>query len=291
VVTVQGVVVEGPFKGYEGGPNLRVQRINGKATQVDIQIPLSPYFYDFGKKALDGDALPKLENGTTYEFEGYETGGYVGIPGEPYKKADIMLQTTGHYFRLRYTVYKGKKIESIVWSPADFIDREALLEGKAVSREKKAYIDGDGWKLLTDPAAAWPKEFEGKTVEGLGTMKKADGGEYKLEKGITRLVKLEDQKGRAVELRGIPLSLNGHWWFVYRGTALYVEDMEKLPGWKGVFHGEPVLITGTLDEADMPDLDQISIKNVPDKKKYYIVRKAAWKPLDALLAPERVERK
>ena len=40
VVHVEGVVVEGKFKGYEGGPNLRVQRIDGKATQKNIQIQL-----------------------------------------------------------------------------------------------------------------------------------------------------------------------------------------------------------------------------------------------------------
>src|SRR5688500_9571158 len=36
VIRVQGRVVEGPFKGYEGGPNLRVQRVDGIATQKDI---------------------------------------------------------------------------------------------------------------------------------------------------------------------------------------------------------------------------------------------------------------
>lgn len=186
-------------------------------------------------------------------------------------------------------VYKGKKTERIVWAPADFVDREALLEWKAVSRDQKAYIDGGGWRLLTDPAAAWPKDAEGKTVEGFGTVKKADG-KFRLEKGTTRLVKLEDQRGRAVELRGTAWSLNGHWWFEYRGTRLYVEGMKDLPGWKSGLHGCPLIITGTLDEANLPDIDQISIKNDPDKKKYFIVRKAGWKPLDALLAPERVER-
>lgn len=288
VVTVQGFVVDGPSKGYEGGPNLRVQRINGKATQQDIQIRLIPYFTDFGKEGVDGKDLPKLKNGTTYEMEGYETGRFVGIPGEAYKKAGIVLQTAGHHFLTYLTVYKVNAIDPIVWSPADFVDREALIEGKAVSRDKRAYIDGDGWKLLTDPVAAWPKEFEGKTVEGLGTVKKADSGEYKLEKGVTRLVRLEDQLGRSVELRGIAWS--SPWHFVYRGTDLYVEDMEKLPGWKGM-HGKPVVITGTLDEADMPDINWHNRDSNPPKKKYFIVRKAGWKPLDALLAPERAERK
>ena len=44
VIRVEGVVVKGPFKGYEGGPNLRAQRIEGQATQEDIQIPIYPHF-------------------------------------------------------------------------------------------------------------------------------------------------------------------------------------------------------------------------------------------------------
>ena len=49
IVCVEGVVVEGPFKGC-GGPNLRAQRIRGEATQQDIQIQLRPYFTDWGKR-------------------------------------------------------------------------------------------------------------------------------------------------------------------------------------------------------------------------------------------------
>src|SRR5262245_182035 len=72
VVTVQGIVVEGPFKGYEGGPNLRVQRINGKATQEHIQIRLAPYHDDFGETHVQGAPLPSLSFGKSFEFEGYE---------------------------------------------------------------------------------------------------------------------------------------------------------------------------------------------------------------------------
>src|SRR5262245_756297 len=129
VVTVHGFVAEGPFKGYEGGPNLRAQRINGTATQTDIQICLSPYFGKFGEKVGEEVGLPKLERGNTYEFEGYETGGFVGVPGRAYERAGIMIQTSGFYFRHELVVYKGKKIDPIVWSPADFVDREALIEG------------------------------------------------------------------------------------------------------------------------------------------------------------------
>lgn len=270
MITVQGVVVEGPGKGYEGGPNLRVQRINGKATQQDIQIKL--------RGGFEG-----VEPGKTYEFEGYETGGFVGMPRERY--IALGLQTTGHYFRHELSVHSGKAIDAIAWSPADFAGREALLEGTAVNRDNRSYIDGNGWSLLTDPAGPWPKELEGKTVETLGAIAKADG-EYRLEKGVARLVKLEDQKGRAVELRGKAFPNQGRFGFEYRGTTLVIELKEKLPGWQeeSDLHGRPVIITGTLEEAELPDpMDKRA------KKKTFIIRKAAWKRLDTLLAPERIE--
>ncbi|MFL5331150.1 MAG: hypothetical protein ACJ8C4_19840 [Gemmataceae bacterium] len=290
VVKVQGFVVEGPFKGYEGGPNLRVQRINGQSTQEDIQIRLIPYLEDFGTEHQSGEQPAKLEYGNTYLFEGYETGGFVGVPPEAYRNAGIAIGTTHHYFRHQLAVYKRTKIERIVWSPADFVDRRALIEGKALSHEKKAYIEGNGWKVLIDQVASWPAEYEGKTVEGYGTIKKT-GDEYRLENGTTRLVKLEDQRGRHVELRGKAQALNDQWWFEYRGTQLYVENMKDLPGWTSGLWNRPVLITGTLEEDNLPDISQISIKTVPDKKKYFVVRNAQWKPLEVLLSPERVERK
>jgi hypothetical protein len=110
VVRVEGVVVEGDSKGYEGGPNLRVQRIDGKATRRNIQIPISPYFSEWGNKA-GSQPLPKLEMGKTYLMEGYETGRYVGIPTKAYVKAGVAMQTTNHYFHTELVVYKAKLIE------------------------------------------------------------------------------------------------------------------------------------------------------------------------------------
>jgi hypothetical protein len=112
VVQVEGVVVEGEFKGYEGGPNLRVQRINGKATQREIQIQIHPYFSEWGKKSSAGGyALPELETGKTHRMEGYETGHYVGIPAKAQENAGIAVQTTHHYFHTQLIVYKAKLIE------------------------------------------------------------------------------------------------------------------------------------------------------------------------------------
>jgi hypothetical protein len=113
VVCIEGVVVEGDDKGFEDGPNLRVQRIDGKAVQGNIQIKLHPYFTDWGGKASgEGHSLPKLESGKTYLMEGYETGRYVGIPTKAYKQAGVHRQASDHIFHTELVVYKAKAVES-----------------------------------------------------------------------------------------------------------------------------------------------------------------------------------
>jgi hypothetical protein len=293
IFTVQGVVVDGPVKGFENGPNLRVQRVNGRATQDDVQIKLRACFNDFGEKVALGPTLPKLEFGQTYEFEGFENGEFVGIPSEAVKRIGVgQIQSSRFYFLHCFAVYKGKSIEAIRWSPVDFVDRESLIEGRAESRDNKAYIIGANWRLLTDSIAPWPKAAEGKTVEGLGTIRKMDeAGSYLLDKGTSRLVRLQDQVGLRVALRGRAYCRNDYWYFDYRGTKLWVEHMEGLPGWSRELIGEPLLITGVLDEEISAAIDQIGVKSIDqiDSKKQFIVRKPALKRIDRLLAPERVE--
>jgi hypothetical protein len=276
VVTVQGLVVDGRNRA-SSGPNVLIQRIDGRATQEEIQIPLNADFDDPG--------IAKLAYGSTYEFKGYETGRFVGLPkGVPPPENGGAY--TGFHFMHLFNIFAVKKIDRIHWSPADFVDREALIEGKAVSENKKACIAGKDWRLIVNDEAAWSKGYEGKTVEGLGLIRKSETAKtYLLEKGSVRLVKLED--GMKVALRGTAYSMNGHWWFDYRGTDLYVENMKDLPNWDFNLHGKSMVIEGVLDEAILPDIGQITLKKDRDKKKYFIVRKPTWKPIDALLAPER----
>ena len=297
VIQVEGVVVEGPFKGYEGGPNLHPQRIQGHATQRDIQIALSPYFNDWGKEALaGGHALPKLEMGKTYQLEGFETGGYVGIPGQAYEKAGIAIQTASHYFRTQFIVYKAKLIEPLRLTPADFQGRHALMQGIARTQDNQSVMEGDGWSVIVDRKAAWPSHVEGKSIETFGMYNPLESpkdavakhGRFELADGTWRLVRLEDQLGRAVALRGTARSSNGFWWFRYRGVDLYVENLDRLPGWTTANHWHTMVIRGTLEKAKLPRLDQISLKSERDLKEYYIVRKASWEPLPELLGPERL---
>jgi hypothetical protein len=288
-ITVEGVVVEGPFKGYEGGHNLRLQRIQNRATQEDIQIVIRPYFYKWGEKPFSsGQALPKLEIGKSYRMEGYETGGYVGTPAKAYREAGVALQTQHHYFRTEFVVVKAKRIDPISFAPGDFTGRRALLQGKAASHRDRALMLGNGWTVVVNNKKKWPLRLEGKTVEAYGLYNLTnDRTEFALVDGTARLVRLEDQIGQTVELRGTALSINDVWFFRYRGIDLYVENMTQLPGWSSENHERPMIIRGVLEKTKLPRLDQITEKPDRDLAEQYIVREASWEPIPALLSPER----
>lgn len=289
VVTLEGVVIEGPFKGYEGGFNLRVQKIQGGVTQEDIQIVISPFFYEWGKKDLTGGtALPNLKVGDTYEMEGYPTGEYVGVPNEAFERGAEIIQTTHHYFLERFMVIKAKRNEPVAFTPSMFVGERALIQGKAVTKEGKAVMTGDGWTVIVMNDKSWPKHVEGKRIETYG-MYNPDFHRkvFTLIDGTWSLVALEDQLGHNVELRGKARSSNGVWWFNYRGIDLYVEDIQSLPGWTIENHWKPMVIRGFLEKATLPRLDQVTQKIGRDLKEYFIVKKASWEPLPALLSPER----
>ena len=149
-------------------------------------------------------------------MEGYETGGYVGVPGEAYKNAGFAIQTTGYYFRTELVVYKAKVVEPLRFAPADFEGRRALMQGTARTRDRQSVMEGDGWSVLVVATAAWPKRVEGKLIETEGLYNpNAKQKQFALVDGKWRLVRLKDQLGQTVALRGCARSLNDVWWFHY----------------------------------------------------------------------------
>lgn len=282
ILTVRGIIVEGPSKGNEDGPNLVVQMINDSSIQQHIQIPVSPYSGKFGEKPL-----PALKNGATYRLRVYETGGFVGTPPAACKEGGILLQTSGFYFRNRLIVLSGEKIEPIKWSPTNFPGQNALLSGIAKNENDTAVIQTPAWKLRLIGARKWTDSEIGKPAEVYGKIRETETkGIYNVESGEARLVRLEDQLGKTVKLRGTAISMNGHWWFNYRGIDLYVEKMAELPNWTADNHFRPMEITGILEQAELPDIDQLLVVTHPALKTYYIVRKAGWAPIAGLLEPE-----
>jgi hypothetical protein len=291
ISSLEGVVVEGPFKGCEGGFNLRVQRIAGKITQEDIQIVIRPAFYEWGEKAnAGGTSLPKLKIGDTYEMLGYETGSFTGEPNGVFENGGVVTQTVGFYFREEFVVIKAKHIKSISFTPNAFHQycERGLVQGVAVTRDGKAVMEGKDWSVAVTNTA-WPKDIEGEQIETYGLYDRKYGDTtFQLVDGTWRLVRLEDQLGRKVELHGRARSCNDAWWFHYRGTDVCVENMSSLPGWTRENHWKPVVIRGRLEKATLPNIERWSGSS-GDKEmlEYFIVRDAQWSPLPSLLSPER----
>ncbi len=283
VVKVQGLVVEGPGKGYEDGLNARVFRINGVATQEFIQIKLRDYY--------SREEIPNLEPGKTFELEGFETGGFVGVPAEALKRGGEVAQTSGHQFLHEFKVIEATEIKLQPFTPADFLGREMLVQGEAVSAEGSAYIMAGKWKLLVDNGTPWSRSTEGKIVEARGVIRTiGKTTTYRLENSgkanNARLVKLADQVGKAVTLRGTIIEKNGEWSFKYRGQVLRVEGLKALAAAAGP--QAEAQVSGVLEvvrSTTTPD----ALTGEQETQAQYLVRKATLKPTDALLAIERAE--
>ena len=171
LMTLQGIIIEGPHKGYEGGANIQVLKINGRATQENIRIKLyESYWGDFNQQK-DIDNLKYLK---TYEIRGFETGTYVGMPDDVTEGDTKMRkkgQTAGFYLRAEFEIYTAIEINKFLFTPEDFINRTMLLEGKAINKGKSASIIASNWEVIIDPLKPWPEYFVNKKVEAKGVIK------------------------------------------------------------------------------------------------------------------------
>lgn len=286
VTRVQGIVINDLAKSYEAGLNVRVFRINGVATQAFVQIKLSDYY---GR-----DEVP-VQPGAAFELEGFETGGFVGLPAEAVKRGGAVAQgagpqTAAHHFVHEFVVIQASEIKLQPFTPADFLGRDMLIQGQAVSEGGSAYIAGNGsapgntgysrqntgWKLLVDNGTPWPRTTEGRTVEARGVIRTlGKSTTYRLENGgkanNARLVNLADQIGKQVSLRGTLSVKNEEYAFRYRGQLVQVEGLKNLVAQAGPL--QEAQVTGTLEVLGGQ----------------YVVRKASLKPTDTLLAIERAE--
>jgi len=131
----------------------------------------------------------------------------------------------------------------------------------------------------------------GLQVEGFGTVRaSSENGLFEFDDATTRLVRLRDQIGRKVSLRGTAWSMNGSWWFDYRGQGIYVDKMTSLPEWNaGEKHGREIQIDGLLEVVNLPHPDYHLKDSEPKLAPRFMVRQASWKPIESLLTPERRE--
>ncbi len=281
VMTLVGVVIEGPFKGYEGGPNLVVRRIDGTATQEYIRIKINGSTFDEpDPKGPDADDA-RLIRDRTYSLRCYESGGLVG---DPAGSAPDTVQQTPYYFQCTLTpvwAAKPQEVPAVTFAPADFVDRPALLAGTATNADGHGYLTGPGWRLRSaDDGSPWPDWMAGKPAEVDGVVRPGHGTDYRSEHAARRLVRLADQVGHPVDLRGwVIADADGRWWLNYRGQRVDLPGLAASPGREARFDGQPFAVRGTLATA--------TAGGPPKEGVAYVLRGATWAPLTVLRAGER----
>ncbi|WP_254510796.1 hypothetical protein [Anatilimnocola floriformis] len=282
VARLKGLIVQTPGKGPEDGLSVRVFRINGTATQEFIQFKLSDYY---GR-----DELP-VQPGTIYELEGFETGGFIGMSAEAVQIGGPVTRTTAYRFVHEFKVIHAREITLQPFSPVDFLGREMLVQGQAVTEGGSAYIASNKWKVLIDNGTPWPKNTEGKTVEARGVIRNiGKSATYRLENGgknnNAHLVDLVDQAGRQVSLRGTIIEIKGEAFFRYRGVVITVEGLRQLINQAGLAIDQEAQLTGTLESKQTP----LQFNDgTTETRTNLLVRKGNLKATDPLLAIERAE--
>jgi hypothetical protein len=306
VTTLKGLVFDGASKGYDDGSNVRVQFINGEATQEIIELKLVPCLGSFIVQNL-GDPAPlrsweldhldlnelndrpigssELKFGHTYEFKGYESGEYVGIPWEAMSEVGL-VQTSGFGLHLHYVVASAKEIPAIQFSPEQFVDRQAILDGTAINDDGQAYLVGKGWRLLVDSRSGWPQTMDGKQVAVLSTIRRLRDGLFRADQPRAYLVNLTDQIGQEVQLRGEARSMNDDWWLNYRGTPVHLGTREQLIAVKLDPEYGPAIISGTLTETPIAPNDRLPWTDEKQRGKRYFLHVKSWQPIDSLFSPE-----
>lgn len=257
-IDVEGLVVEGPPKGFEDGKTLRVRRVNGVATQAAIELKLVG-----GEPVLD-----LLAVGSSYRLRAIERSLMVGTP--PGDRGDRSIQTVAEYRSHRLEVLNAVAIETRAAHPADFVGRSALLEGIGHREGERVVLAVEEWTIDLD-GVAWDETFEGRAIEAYGPItERAAPATHAMRVERCGLVRLADQVGREVTLRGYALRGPTSTTLLHREGEIAVELEGDVPPLEWF---APAVLRGRLERraGDAPG---------------YAVRGARWEACPPLLDPE-----
>ena len=170
-----------------------------------------------------------------------------------------------------FTVESIESVPAAPLMPSEFVDREASFEGVAVA---KGAVKIHQETLQLDGLQAWPENVIGKRVLVQGLVSSSDKKTWQLSKPTWKFVNLADMESQEVSLDGTLWSLNGHWWFDYRGERLYLTKAYGPPLTFPGAHGRTATASGNLVRQLRPSLDQITSKVDRDLVPTYVVRGA-----------------
>lgn len=281
VTKVEGKLIEGQSKGYDNGFNFLIYKLNDTVTQFPIIIPIIANESQDVQKAFE-----QLKIDAFYRLNVYETGAYVGTPLEVLKMSDQLIQTTDLYFRNELIVHSIQEIPNYQWLPQYFIGRKALLSGVAMNIKQNAYLIGEGWEMKLDNQPLWDQIYLEKQVQVfVSNVNKENQKSFSGIASEFRLINLEDQIDQTVSLNGTLWSLNGRWWFTYRGQDIFLENIKNLQEITADLHGKSIELKGLLKLASTENSIKTELPHAFFKSNYVIVP-TEFKKLNQLLTPE-----
>lgn len=249
----EGCRVEGTVKSTdpralrysEGKVILRAMRINGRATQDDIEIHLLP--------PTGRGKLPRLKDGDWFHIAGrWRDAKVTGVRGK---------------FTFQVISLKATKPNPLRF--ADFPDRSAVFTGMAI---EGGHLRCGAESASVEGVEDWPAGVAGREVEVRGVLKKS-GEAWEFTAPSWRLLRLEDQVGQDVVLEGMLWSLNGVWWFDYRDERVcLISEKGPVLSFDTDRHATAARVTGRLLKQLRPALDQISLKKARDLVPQFVVR-------------------
>lgn len=286
---IAGTIVEPPAKFYGGTTCMLIQQIDGSADQSYRFISLHPLLGNWNAETAADNPGVKSEPpeiGKVYEFTGYETGEFEGIPDAVYERLTFKPQTiVGTVFISHFVVLQSREVK-IDSTPDAFVGREALLRGTAQNTKAGPVLNGDGWSLELR-RDAWTDREAGKLAEAFGEVKKEPDGRSRMTPRRSGLVRLDDQIDQTVLLRATAWSMNNYRYAAYHGEDIEIEGSERQP--ENWLHGDAIELQGTLERIPKEETKRREADpNASEwaKKARYVLRKATWKPTTPLLAPE-----
>ena len=297
ILTLDGVVARGD-RSQAGGraPILQVQKINGRASQACIEVPIRPCAADVDKPVPSANSVsprphksdversvPQWEIGQTYELSGYETGEFVPVCDEHGRQS----KNAGFGFTSWLAVVKAKKVAPLVFSPADFVGQGVLIHGKATNHDGRMWLVGPGWEVEVLRGGLWPESLANARVAVTGVVRKGErAGQPQINPRRVRRDRLEEQVNQRVELRGTIRELNDRWYLLYNGQQLLVDRLDLLALQTAINVGDAAEVRGVLRRERFRD-ESLDGEHAEPKERY-IVREAECTAVDDLLPIERV---
>lgn len=126
----------------------------------------------------------------------------------------------GNHKVMTFQVSSLKEIEPVSLRFEDFRDRQAKFTGTAVMG---GLFRCGGETAKPEGMSEWPAQVIGKDVTVRGLVRQT-GPDWLFSAPAWQLEKLADQIGQQVVLDGVLWSLNGGWWFEYRGETVWLLD-------------------------------------------------------------------